>query len=239
MVQIAANLRTIPDGACGHDCQTVTTALQRVQRAIDGASGRLFTLWAESLGQPPTPTSSAGWAKLQRCFGIAQDDPLAGIRIELVRGVYDRAATILSSPRCLISRITDPAIANGWGFSPIPPAFHPAAGFDYEIQVGQSFLDHADPGFDSSVQQCGFASTRDLGLLRVTTLVHEAVHWANGQGGHTERGQMFNPFNYELFILDLNCNVPALFFLPPAIRVPQLPQHAPSIFGMPPFRVGT
>src|SRR5262249_36417851 len=146
---------------------------------------------------------------------------------------------ILTSPRCLISRITDPAIANGWGFSPVPPTFHPAPGFDYEIQVGESFLDHADRGFDPAVQHCGIGGIRDLGLLRVTTLVHEAVHWANGQGGHSELGQMFNPDNYELFMIDLNCSVPALFFLPPVIRSPQPPRRGPSIFGIPPLRVGT
>lgn len=185
----------------------VNISLQRVPTEVGRVVSLLNALPRMMLEGPGIPEALR--AKLQRCFGIRRDDPTVLMKAAYIRGTYERAARVIQSPRCLISRITDPAFADIWGFSPVPPDFAPAAGFDSEIQVGTAFLDGNDTAFNPAVQQCGVFQSRDLNLLRVTTLVHEAVHWLRVFGHDADNGAFFSPDSYEMFMVDSGCSTPA------------------------------
>ena len=243
MAQISDNLREGPDHACLDDCQRALAALARAPTEIERVTGVLFSMWQRML--TGTGGRDQRWDKFERCFGVSGPHILQ--YSEFIRNTYLSAGRVLSSSRCLISRMTDPDVGatdpQVWGFSPHPPDFHPAAGFDYEIQLGLAFLDDTSTAYNPSVQRCGLFHVRDQELLRVTTLVHEAIHWVNG-AGHDELSLLFSPNSYELFMLDTTCSFPPELFytiwrrgLPPTpnlrLRLPGIltppGHHAPTL----------
>lgn len=232
MAQISDNLREGPDRACLDDCQRAVAALARAPTEIERVTAVLFSMWQRSL------TGRGGrddrWAKFERCFGVSRTDPFTLQWSQIIRDTYLAAGRVLSSPRCLISRMTEPMFVNNpevWGYSPCPPGYQAAAGYDYEIQLGRAFLDDTSRVFDACVQRCGLFHFRDRELLRVTTLIHEAIHWVNGPGHDQRLGRQFSPNSYELFILDTVCSFPPQVI--EALRAPA-PPPVPDVRLQPP-----
>ena len=63
--------------------------------------------------------------------------------------------------------------------------------------------------FLPAAQVCGPRAGAEPALLRVTTLVHEAIHWVVVTPGHEELGEIRDPFNFEFYMLESRCQVPA------------------------------
>ena len=119
---------------------------------------------------------------------------------------YEGAQRILQSSGCLISRYLGEGSNPVWARSMIDTG--PAQGYQYEIQVGSSFLAlPADSNWHRAVHDC-VSGFDDVGLLRLSTLVHEAIHWYNGGGGHSEMGLFRDPYNYDWYLIEASCQPP-------------------------------
>jgi hypothetical protein len=126
---------------------------------------------------------------------------------------YEYAKDIVLSAQCLIGRATG-TNAGGWGVAQI---FEPADGYRYEIHVGDAFLNPPTTGTYADAVQVRVGGPRDLGLLQVTTLVHEAMHWYNWLEGavphrpgayHSSLGTLLDPYNFEFYMIEISCTPP-------------------------------
>ena len=89
------------------------------------------------------------------------------------------------------SRVTRPPYY--WALSPV-------SGSEDLILLGPAFFNpQPDDSIRGHVDNC--LGKVNLEIPRIAVLVHEAVHWINGTGGHESLGHLLNPDNYGFFII--------------------------------------
>jgi hypothetical protein len=182
--------------------ELVQAALQRAPALAQMACAVLLGLRRQLVG-PYTewaiPGGPAWWTALARSFGISGDQRDAASGIAQVARVYRGASRIIQSPDCVITKLSE-----GWGYAPLGA---PMAPYQYEIQVGPDFLSGGAGDYSQVSNSC--PTPNDTGILRATTLIHEAVHWHNSIRGHSSIGIRRDPYNYESFIFEIYCLPPA------------------------------
>ena len=204
MADIAENLT-------GSDRKIVIDALARVNTDVERLLQVLrvihrYTELRHSVRAHIPPLQDRIWRPLQRAFDLKQVDSLAPRRIGMVIRRYEGARRIIQSPSCLISRYLGEGSDEVWGRAMMDT--RPAQGYRYEIQVGGSFLAlPAESNWHRAVHDC-VSGFDDVGLLRVSTLVHEAIHWYNREGGHSELGMFRDPYNYDWYLIEASCQPP-------------------------------
>lgn len=182
--------------------ELVQAALQRAPVLAQMMSELLLGLRQQLVGPYSyweIPGGPAWWTALARSFGIIADQRDAADGIAQIARAYRGAARIIQSPACVITKVSD-----GWGYSPLGAAMAP---YQYEIGVGPAFLSGGANDYSQISNSC--PTPNDTGILRATTLIHEAVHWHNRIDGHSSIGIRRDPYNYEFFIFEICCMPPA------------------------------
>lgn len=181
----------------------VLRALRRAPTEARMANGVLDSLRQQLVGpygRWRIPGGRVWWTALRRSFGIGRDHPNAATKIAEVRRVYHGACRIIRSRDCVITRTSE-----GWGYAPVREGAIPP--YQYEIRVGPEFLSGNAGNYSGVSGRC--PAPNDTGILRATTLIHEAIHWLQDILGHSSVGMLSDPFNYEFFIFQIRCMPPA------------------------------
>jgi hypothetical protein len=160
-------------------------------------------------------TSHVLWNEIERCFGVDRQSPHVQLQLATIIRAYKSAELILRSNQCLItSKRMDKTVATydydrrrEWGMAEMRSHLR-APGFQYEIQVGPAFLSGSSFGYEFAIRN--YPRTNDVGLLQAFTLLHEALHFHNGEG-HASLGPLLNPYSYEYFFYSVFCLMPALY----------------------------
>lgn len=170
---------------------TIDSSITGSQRAmISTALTRAPTIANSGISILRSPRTDYQRRCIMNTFGVS-----AGIPAVPVINAYSFAANTLNNSQCLIS--IRPGFT-GWGYCPATAR----SGFTREIQVGTQFLSGNAGGWGGVVAGC--PRPNDVGALRATTLIHEAIHWRFGPG-HAGLGLQRNPYNYETFIFAIRC----------------------------------
>ena len=175
-------------------------------RLIESAERRahlVTNLTISELRKLQQGTSTSIWNEVERCFCVSRRDLRIPQKLTTIIQTYISADRIVASNQCVITLMTaELDSGTGWGHS-ILDSGQRMSGFDYEIQVGTAFLSGSSADYTNYVYSC--SRPNDSGLLRATTLLHEAIHFYNGLGGHSSLAPLQDPYNYEFFIFSIFC----------------------------------
>ena len=202
MADIANNLT-------GNERKIVVDTLTR----LDGDVERLlrllrvihrYTELRHSVRAYMPPLQDRIWRPLRRAFDLKQVDRRAPRRLATIIRRYEAARRIIQSPQCLISRYSGPDFNDVCGYATLD--IGPSSGYRYEIRVAGCFL-NVPERWRREIHECvsGFDNVR---LLRTSTLIHEALHWLNREGGHYELGIFRDPCNYDWYMTEASCQPP-------------------------------
>lgn len=153
--------------------------------------------------------------RLFQIFRVNATGPSASTDIRTIISRYEAAGRFLDASSTRIARAT-PAMIQRHNDSvrriepgrvTRPPyywAFAPVYGSEDLILLGPAFFNaQPDDSIRGHVDNC--LGKVNLGIARIAVLVHEAVHWINGAGGHDALGPLLNPDNYGFFIIYTKC----------------------------------
>ncbi len=200
----------------GDERTIITNALDRFPRvvgaALTQARGIASTIWwrRSMVGQWTDPLPESQWWPFSYAFELDRSAEDLPSQVAQIRDNLSAANGIVISSQCHITRYPGSDYERVWGYS----RRSPSPTYEHEIQLGGRFfnpLPCEQSSFRRAVAVCG-PQHDDIGLLRICTLIHEAMHCHNGRGegneGHEEVGPLRNPYNYEYYLLLTNCSGP-------------------------------
>ena len=202
-------MANIANNLVGYERKIVVDTLTRLHGDVERLLRLLrvihrYTELRHSVRAYMPPLQDRIWRPLQRAFDLKQVDRRAPRRLSTIIRRYEAARRIIRSPRCLISRYSGDNFTDVCGYATLD--IGPSRGYRYEIQVAGLFFD-VPVRWRREVHEC-ISGVDNVRLWRVSTLMHEALHWLNREGGHYELGIFRDPCNYDWYMVEASCQSP-------------------------------